>query len=884
MTWTRPAVGSAIVAFALLSPPALAAITFVNGASRDPGTTSASVAVPISTTAGNDVVVVITYDIGGSPTPSVTDTGGSSYAFRAGLTNAPVNQRVEIWSARNVAASTQVTVSFTPAAFSPGVSVLQYAGVAVLGSTSTSTGNSANPHLSLTTQDASNVVVGGFEIDNVSAISANQGSLRTKAQAGGYGVCGTDNTAATASAVTTGVTIATATSWVAAALELRSGGATSFPLTVSKAGTGTGTVTSSPAGIACGGTCSASYAAGTVVTLTEVPDAGSTFAGWSGDCTGTQSTCTLTMSAARSATATFQGTGGGGTGIIPADRATTWNPGIPGGVPARTAICGATVNPPAGDATALIQSALDSCTDGQVVQLGAGTFNLTDSLFLRKGIVLRGAGPSQTRLVTSAPAAAPIVMGTQWFTFTQSTNLASGAVKGTNTAVLISVAGLSPPLAAGEIVLVDTITNALTEWSPNSPPDDPSRAWFCRANRPISQVMEIQSVSGTTVTFTTPFHIGFATADQAQLSRFTVNDGTVPPPVKPSVKFAGVEDLYVFGGQGGQGNIQVENCAYCWVKNVESDFQDGAAVSLDASFRSVLRDSYIHSTRTPSPGGGGYGISFAFGSADNLVENNISWNMNKVMVMRSSGGGNVIGYNYMQDGWIDDYPDWVEVGLNASHMTTPHYELFEGNESFNFDGDNTWGNAIYITAFRNHLTTHRRAAGPLATYSKSCGVNCTQYYEDADNRRGIGLMSGHQWYTFVGNVIGYAGMSNPPIRSTGHGDLGGFEYSKTDFQNDNMISMWQVGYDPGNWAAPPDPRVTSTVIRDGNFDFFTNTVNWDRPQQAIPSSLYLTSPPSFFSGYTWPWVDPLGATTKTYRLPARDRFDLIQGLPQGGSD
>jgi hypothetical protein len=98
-----------------------------------------------------------------------------------------------------------------------------------------------------------------------------------------------------------------------------------------------------------------------------------------------------------------------------------------------------------------------------------------------------------------------------------------------------------------------------------------------------------------------------------------------------------------------------------------------------------------------------------------------------------------------------------------------------------------------------------------------------------------------------------------------------------------MISMWQLGYDPGNWPAPPDPRVTSTVIRDGNFDFFTNTVNWDRPQQSIPNSLYLTSPPSFFSGYTWPWVDPLG-TTKTYRLPARDRFDAIQGLPQGGAD
>ena len=44
-----------------------------------------------------------------------------------------------------------------------------------------------------------------------------------------------------------------------------------YTLTVAKAGTGTGTVTSSPAGISCGGTCSASYASGTAVTLTAAP-------------------------------------------------------------------------------------------------------------------------------------------------------------------------------------------------------------------------------------------------------------------------------------------------------------------------------------------------------------------------------------------------------------------------------------------------------------------------------------------------------------------------------------------------------------------------------------------------------------------------------------
>jgi len=69
-----------------------------------------------------------------------------------------------------------------------------------------------------------------------------------------------------------------------------------------------GTVTSSPAGINCPGTCSANFNTGTQVTLTEapgVPSTFSTFAGWSGACSGNSSTCTLTMSANQSVTATF---------------------------------------------------------------------------------------------------------------------------------------------------------------------------------------------------------------------------------------------------------------------------------------------------------------------------------------------------------------------------------------------------------------------------------------------------------------------------------------------------------------------------------------------------------------------------------------------------
>jgi hypothetical protein len=92
------------------------------------------------------------------------------------------------------------------------------------------------------------------------------------------------------------------------AVSLQCASAALFELGVTKTGTGVGTVSSSPAGINCGTDCSESYGSGTVVTLTATPGFQNHFAGWSGPCSGTATTCTVTMSEARTVTATFHGT------------------------------------------------------------------------------------------------------------------------------------------------------------------------------------------------------------------------------------------------------------------------------------------------------------------------------------------------------------------------------------------------------------------------------------------------------------------------------------------------------------------------------------------------------------------------------------------------
>jgi hypothetical protein len=82
----------------------------------------------------------------------------------------------------------------------------------------------------------------------------------------------------------------------------------SYLLAVSKSGSGSGTVTSVPAGISCGADCSQSYTRGTSVTLTAAPASGSSFASWTGCASTSGAACTVAMTAARTVTAKFDPT------------------------------------------------------------------------------------------------------------------------------------------------------------------------------------------------------------------------------------------------------------------------------------------------------------------------------------------------------------------------------------------------------------------------------------------------------------------------------------------------------------------------------------------------------------------------------------------------
>ena len=78
----------------------------------------------------------------------------------------------------------------------------------------------------------------------------------------------------------------------------------SYSLSVTKSGSGSGLVSSSPSGISCGSDCSEWYAIDSAVSLSATANSGSIFTGWGGACSGT-GLCTVTMDASKNVTANF---------------------------------------------------------------------------------------------------------------------------------------------------------------------------------------------------------------------------------------------------------------------------------------------------------------------------------------------------------------------------------------------------------------------------------------------------------------------------------------------------------------------------------------------------------------------------------------------------
>jgi hypothetical protein len=133
------------------------------------------------------------------------------------------------------------------------------------------------------------------------------------------------------------------------------------------------------------------------------------------------------------------------------------------------------------------------------------------------------------------------------------------------------------------------------------------------------------------------------------------------------------------------------------------------------------------------------------------------------------------------------------------------------------------------------------------------------------NARTVGLMYGSWWHSFIANVLGLQGSMQGWVYEDSNWPWGG-------------PAIWKFGYTPTHWEQEADTVAVSTALRDGNFDYVTNTFNWLGPVKKLPKSMYLPAKPAFFGALQWPWVTP-EQPQKFYTLPAKARF--VSGNPFG---
>jgi hypothetical protein len=499
-------------------------------------------------------------------------------------------------------------------------------------------------------------------------------------------------------------------------------------------------------------------------------------------------------------------------GIIATSRAADWTKAGAGLIPTNRTQCGSTIAAYTGSPS-VIANAFNACPAGTYLQLGAGTFNITGTIFLsNSNVTLRGMGPRSTIINASSispcgashPAAICVAGGDDSFDGSNPPNISNvtGLSQGSTTISLgTQTTGTLKPVVGQIIELnqaVDGTSTAADTWPQvfscvltdcaqaaggGGADGSPQAGPF--------QLVVVNSITAGTCTDSSTCTVGITPPIRmpnwgAQAVRVWWQNETAATGV-------GVEDLQINGPNPIIGFRWARNS---WMRNVElnGSVASGAPhyVFLNHSALVTVRDSYIFGQGN---GSDEYAVD-CYGCGSTLFENNIMEYIRSGF-LQEMAEGNVVSYNY-QVGNASGLVGTEEGGFN-NHGCCDGYHLEEGNDFITSEHDNYFGNEQFMTLFRNRLEGYTSldilgsTGNTLAMYSGPLG----RFANIVGNIMGSGQYAYYLWQ-------GSQACGSPSLN------------------NDN--SVFGIGGICG--GSPNDLHAFPSTMMWGNYDSVTAAVRW----------------------------------------------------------
>lgn len=586
-------------------------------------------------------------------------------------------------------------------------------------------------------------------------------------------------------------------------------------------------------------------------------------------------------------------------GVIASARAVDWTKaGIPGfsstgALPSDSwTQCGATISAGASAATILgawnhSGSGYTSCGSNTYVKLAAGTFNVSSGIVLvgSNNNELRGSGASQTHLVftgastcTGGSSNCLVGMSSSDSTYAGQPpahiyNWTAGYAQG---ATSITISSGTAIVANQTMLVLDQCNTGLSGAACTTGTNTDNGGFFVCADQYSGGLGCAQSgpdgsfarperwqQEGILVTACSPA-CGSSGSTVITLQRPLHHpnwaSGSTPQVylIQP-VTNVGIRDMSLDGSAPLQAvaGVGVFNCYGCWVRGVTVLRNYNMGIYSWQTWHADYSNNYFYNIGQESGGAPNYtdsaGVKLS-ASSDDLVANNIVQDARVSYFEEGPAEGNAWLYNFAVNQYVNS--DFMFQAF-LEHSAGDDYNLFEGNAANQFVDDNSHGDHLDATNFRNFYwgwescEASPSGSGPCGTSTIKDVALMAEY-----------TMSYSRYENWVANVMG-----NPTIETT----------YQTNNQSGyiNNGSVWSIG--GGDSPSPADSITTSTSYRWGNWDTANAATQWNasevptgiagQPQAvptatctssiACPASFYYSGRPSWYSSSTpFPAIGP----------------------------